>query len=80
MQEINECMDFGFDPIVNMLYSKIPDISSLAGSTLAAFAFNSIANQRTIEHHGAVEFKCFVDLLKSPDEYHRCSAAFQVTP
>ena len=62
-----------------MLYSKQHMVRLLAGSTLATFAYNNLATQKDISNEGGLRFKCFVPFLQSPDEYHRCIAAFQVS-
>ena len=61
-----------------MLYSKQPMVKLLAGSTLATFAYNNLANQKDIANEGGLRFQSFVPFLQSPDEYYRCNAAFQV--
>ena len=62
-----------------MLYSDDDLVRLLAGSALAAFAFNSLQQQKAIAEQGGVRFSCFVPFLQSDDEYFRCYAAFQVS-
>ena len=63
-----------------MMYSQNELVRLLAGAALAAFAFNSLQNQKEIGQQGGVRFNCFVQFLQSEDEFYRCSAAFQVNP
>ena len=61
-----------------MMYSQDDDVRLLAGSALAAFAYNNINQQKEIAEQGGVRFNCFVPFLQSSDEYFRCNASFQV--
>lgn len=61
-----------------MLYSQQPIVRLLAGSALAAFAYNNLQQQKEIAEQGGVRFNCFVPFLQSDDEFYRCNAAYQV--
>merc|ERR1712038_2020120 len=64
--------------ILKMMYSQDPLVRLLAGAALAAFAYNSLTNQKEIAEQGGVRFNCFIPFLQSEDEFFRCNAAFQV--
>ena len=78
LEEIYLIKDFSYVRIIRMLYSKQTMVRLLAGSTLAAFAYNSLGNQKAIADEGGIRFKCFVPFLRADDEFYRCIAAFQV--
>lgn len=61
-----------------MMYAQDDVVRLLAGSALAAFAYNNISQQKEIAEQGGVRFNCFVPFLQSSDEFYRCNAAFQV--
>ncbi len=71
-------MDFSYVRILKMMYSQTQLVRLLAGASLAAFAYNSLVNQKEIAEQGGVRFNCFVPFLQSEDEFFRCNAAFQV--
>ena len=79
LAEVQENLDFSYVRILKMLYSQNELVRLLAGAALAAFAYNSLANQKEIALQGGVRFNCFVPFLQSVDEYYRCNAAFQVS-
>ncbi|XP_033754568.1 ankyrin and armadillo repeat-containing protein-like [Pecten maximus] len=78
LDDIYQNIDFSYVRIVKMMYSSIPEVRLLAGSALAAFAYNNINQQKRIADQGGVRFNCFVPFLQSDDEFFRCNAAFQV--
>ncbi|XP_033113077.1 ankyrin and armadillo repeat-containing protein-like [Anneissia japonica] len=78
MNDVSENMEFDYVHILRLLYSKEEIVRLLAGSALAAFAFNNVAQQQEIAESGGVRYHCFVPYLKSDDEFYRCNAAFQV--
>ena len=78
LEEINSNVDFSYVRILKMMYSQDDDVRLLAGSALAAFAYNNINQQKEIAEQGGVRFNCFVPFLQSSDEYFRCNASFQV--
>ena len=78
MDDISDNMDFNFVHILRLLYSKDDLVRLLAGSALAAFAFNNATQQHEIADSGGVRYHCFVSFLESDDEFYRCNAAFQV--
>ena len=79
LEEINSNVDFSYVRILKMMYSRDDDVRLLAGSALAAFAYNNINQQKEIAEQGGVRFNCFVPFLQSSDEHFRCNAAFQVS-
>ncbi|KAK3586524.1 hypothetical protein CHS0354_035060 [Potamilus streckersoni] len=78
LDEINSNIDFSYVRILKMMYAHDDQVRLLAGSALAAFAYNNISQQKEIAEQGGVRFNCFVPFLQSDDEYYRCNAAFQV--
>ncbi|KAH3714686.1 ankyrin and armadillo repeat-containing protein-like [Dreissena polymorpha] len=78
LEEINGTIDFSYVRILKMMYAQDDVVRLLAGSALAAFAYNNISQQKEIAEQGGVRFSCFVPFLQSSDEYYRCNAAFQV--
>ncbi|PVD21084.1 hypothetical protein C0Q70_19250 [Pomacea canaliculata] len=78
MEEIHNHPDFSYVRILKMMYAADSRVRVLAGSALAAFAYNSIQQQREIADHGGVRFHCFVPFLRSDNEEYRCNAAYQV--
>ncbi|XP_013419847.1 ankyrin and armadillo repeat-containing protein-like [Lingula anatina] len=78
MKEIQSNVEFSYVRILRMMYSQDPLVRLLAGAALAAFAFNSVTQQREIAEQGGVRFNCFEPFLVSVDEFFRCNAAFQV--
>ena len=79
LEEINSNVDFSYVRILKMMYARDDDVRLLAGSALAAFAYNNINQQKEIAEQGGVRFNCFVPFLQSSDEHFRCNAAFQVS-
>ena len=71
-------VEFSFVRVVKMLYSNNPEVRILAGSALAAFAFNNHHNQEAIVEDGGVRFHSFLPFIRSDNELFRCYAAFQV--
>ncbi|XP_076470058.1 uncharacterized protein LOC143300343 [Babylonia areolata] len=78
LEEIHSNLDFSYVRVLKMLYAQDDDVRLLAGSALAAFAYNSIQQQREIADQGGVRYNCFVSFLRSHNELHRCHAAYQV--
>ncbi|XP_071957415.1 ankyrin and armadillo repeat-containing protein-like isoform X2 [Antedon mediterranea] len=78
MNDIGDNIEFDYIHILRLQYSKEEIVRLLAGSALAAFAFNNITQQREIAESGGVRYHCFVPYLESDDEFYRCNAAFQV--
>ena len=78
LEEINGTIDFSYVRILKMMYAEDDVVRLLAGSALAAFAYNNINQQKEIAEQGGVRFNCFVPFLQSSDEFYRCNAAFQV--
>lgn len=78
LEEIFQNADFSYVRILKMLYAREPLVRMLAGSALAAFAYNNLQQQKEIAEQGGVRFSCFVPFLQSDDEYFRCCAAYQV--
>ncbi|XP_052818748.1 ankyrin and armadillo repeat-containing protein-like [Mya arenaria] len=78
LEEINGTIDFSYVRILKMMYAQDDVVRLLAGSALAAFAYNNINQQKEIAEQGGVRFNCFVPFLQSSDEFYRCNAAFQV--
>lgn len=78
LNEINGTIDFSYVRILKMMYAQDDIVRLLAGSALAAFAYNNINQQKEIAEQGGVRFNCFVPFLQSSDEFYRCNAAFQV--
>ena len=78
LEEIKQNLDFSYVRVLKMMYSQNPLVRLLAGAALAAFAYNSLTNQKDIAEQGGVRFNCFVPFLQSEDEFFRCNAAFQV--
>ena len=78
LEEIQQNMDFSYVRILKMMYAQDDMVRLLAGAALAAFAFNSLQNQKDIAEQGGIRFSCYVPFLQSEDEYFRCQAAFQV--
>ncbi len=78
LDEIQANPDFSYVRILKMLYSSDLLVRLLAGASLAAFSYNSLAVQREIEDQGGVRFSCFVPFLQSKEELYRCHTAFQV--
>ncbi|KAL5021576.1 hypothetical protein ScPMuIL_000731 [Solemya velum] len=78
MEEIFMNADFSYVRVLKMLYARNEVVRLLAGSALAAFAFNNIAQQKAISEQGGVRFNCFIPFLQSNDEFYRCTSAFQV--
>ncbi|KAL8590568.1 hypothetical protein ACOMHN_011004 [Nucella lapillus] len=78
LDEIQGNLDFSYVRILKMLYAEDDEVRLLAGSALAAFAYNSIQQQREIADQGGVRYNCFVPFLRSDNEAHRCHAAYQV--
>lgn len=78
LEEINGTIDFSYVRILKMMYAQSDVVRLLAGSALAAFAYNNISQQKEIAEQGGVRFNCFIPFLQSSDEYYRCNAAFQV--
>ena len=78
---------FDFTLLVSYLHDKSRDnqVRWRAGAALAAFSYNSIANQRIIADcaartlPGGILYDAFVDFLSpSQDDIIRCWAAYQV--
>jgi len=78
LDEVNGTIDFSYVRILKLMYAQDDVVRLLAGSALAAFAFNNISQQKEIAQQGGVRFNCFVPFLQSSDESYRCNAAFQV--
>ncbi|XP_060580052.1 ankyrin and armadillo repeat-containing protein-like [Ruditapes philippinarum] len=78
LEEINGTIDFSYVRILKMMYAQHDVVRLLAGSALAAFAYNNISQQKEIAEQGGVRFNCFIPFLQSSDEFYRCNAAFQV--
>ena len=78
LDDISQNTDFSYVRILRMMYSRNEEVRVQAGSALAAFAYNSLPNQKQIAEQGGIRFTCFVPFLQSEDEYFRCQAAFQV--
>lgn len=78
LEEVNNNVDFSYVRILKMMYAQDDVVRLLAGSALAAFAYNNINQQKEIAEQGGVRFNCFVPFLQSSDEYFRCNASFQV--
>ncbi|XP_045192048.2 ankyrin and armadillo repeat-containing protein-like [Mercenaria mercenaria] len=78
LEEINGTIDFSYVRILKMMYAQHDVVRLLAGSALAAFAYNNINQQKEIAEQGGVRFNCFIPFLQSSDEFYRCNAAFQV--
>ena len=79
LEEVNSNVDFSYVRILKMMYAQDDVVRLLAGSALAAFAYNNINQQKEIAEQGGVRFNCFVPFLQSSDEYFRCNASFQVS-
>lgn len=79
LDEVNGTIDFSYVRILKLMYAQDDVVRLLAGSALAAFAYNNISQQKEIAEQGGVRFNCFVPFLQSSDEYYRCNAAFQVS-
>lgn len=77
-EDLRQNLDFSLVRVINMLYSKDEELRSIAGSSLATFAFNNATNQKAIVKDGGVRFSCFLPLLRSSNEFYRCNAAFQI--
>ncbi|KAF6034712.1 hypothetical protein EB796_006981 [Bugula neritina] len=71
-------LQFNYTRILAHLYSDNQAVRLLAGSALAAFAYNNMTEQQLIAAEGGVRFSCFLDFLQSEEEYFRCNAAFQI--
>ena len=78
MSDITDNVDFNYVHVLRLMYSKDDLVRLLAGSALAAFAFNNTGQQHDIADSGGVRYHCFVPFLESDNEFYRCCAAFQV--
>ncbi|XP_041376737.1 ankyrin and armadillo repeat-containing protein-like [Gigantopelta aegis] len=78
LNEIHRYPDFSCVRILRMMYSQDNTVRLLAGSALAAFAYNNVMQQKEIAEQGGVRFASFIPFLMSDDEYFRCEAAYQI--
>jgi len=78
---------FDFSLLIGYLHDESRDsqVRWRAGAALAAFAYNSVANQRQIADcasrtHAGIHYAAFSDFLSpSEDAIVRCSTAYQVS-
>lgn len=77
--EILQSVDFSYLRLLQMMYAEEEMVRLLAGSALAAFAYNNVGQQQAISRQGGVRFHCFIPFLQSDNEFYRCCTAFQVS-
>ena len=76
---------FNFNVLVDLLLDEDdPNVQLVAGSALAAFAYNSVDNQRRIatagvESEKGLTFKHYTTMMAVKNEEIRAHASFQVS-
>ncbi|XP_076449213.1 ankyrin and armadillo repeat-containing protein-like [Babylonia areolata] len=78
LEEVKSNLDFSYVRLLKMMYTEDPEVRLLAGWALATFAYNNVQQQTEIANEGGVRFKCYLPFLRSDNDLHRCTAAYQV--
>ncbi|OWF40013.1 ankyrin and armadillo repeat-containing protein-like isoform X3 [Mizuhopecten yessoensis] len=78
-EKLQDCENFKFDMLLDLLKSKNEEIRLRAGMALTIFAFNNTPKQFAIREAGGIKYSVFEPFINSTDPYFVCYAAFQIT-